>query len=72
MIKCSMYIKDKLLVIERVILRKNIQRHIFFFFLLSLLSRQKRAMWKRVFLNITYKEGRFYQKRSELGFRRCG
>ena len=24
------------------------------------------------FFNITYKEGRFYQKRSELGFRRCG
>ena len=63
-----MYIKDKLMVIERVILRKNVQRHMFFcvFFLRSLLSRPKCAMWKPVFFNITYEEERFYQKRLSL------
>ena len=29
LIKCIMYIKDNLLVIERVFLRKNIQRNMF-------------------------------------------
>ena len=57
-------------LIERVILRKNMQRQMIF--LRGLLSRPKCAMWKIGFSNITYKEGMFYQKWSELDFRRCG
>ena len=69
MIKCNMYIKDKLSAIERVILRKNIQRHMIFFCEVYFLG--PKAPLETRFFNITYKEGRFYQKRSELGFGRC-
>ena len=65
-----MYIKDKLSVIERVILRKNIQRHMIFFFAKFTFWAKTRHVETR-FLIITYKEARFYQRRSELGFGRC-
>ena len=64
-----MCIKDKLSVIERIILRKNIQRHMIFFAKFTF-SAKMRHVETRFFI-ITYKEGRFYQKRSELGFGRC-
>ena len=73
LIKCIMYIKDKLSVIERVCLRKNTQRNMFFFFFFFFpkftFSAKMRHVENLIFSNITYKEGRFYQKRSELHFR---
>ena len=75
LIKFIMYIKDKLSVIERVFLRKNIQRNMFFFFFFFFFFcevyflGQNAPCGKIDFSNTTYKEGRFYQKRSELDFR---
>ena len=72
LIKCIMYIEDRLLVIERVFLRKNIQRNMFFFcvfFCEVYFLGQNASCGKFVFSNVTYKEETFYQKRSELDFR---
>ena len=73
-----MYIKDKLSVIEQVFLRKKIYIATWFFFFvvfflllsakLTFLAKM-RNVEKIVFSNITYKEGRFYQKRPELDLR---
>ena len=64
------YIKDKLSVIERMILRKNIQIHMIFFAEFTFSAKMRHVETR--FFNMTYKEGRFYQKQSELGFGRCG
>ena len=71
-----MYIKDRLSVIERVYLRKNIQGNMFFVFFFFVFFfcffcevdflGQNAPRGKIVFSNITYKEGSFYQKRSEV------
>ena len=62
--------QDKLSVIERVFLRKNTKKNVFF------LLRHVEIFFFFFFFffnifnfNITYKGGRFYQKRSELDFR---
>ena len=71
LIKCIMYIEDRLSVIERVFLRKIYKETCFFFVLffcqVYFLS-QNASCGKFVFSNITYKEETFYQKRSELDF----
>ena len=77
-----MYIKDKLSVIDRVFLRKIYKETCFFFFFFSffffakftfsaIMRHEEKLFFCCFFPNITYKEGRFYQKRSELDFR-CG
>ena len=67
-----MYIKDRLSVIERVLLGKRYKETCFFcLFVFAKLtfSAKMRHEEKSFFSNITYKEGRLYQKRSELDFR---